>query len=219
MEILDKKVHSNSQDLYNYIADWIYKDFYFSKNDKWNRMGFLGVFGDYVLSCTKGDILEIGCGESSIYLSALARKFNRRIYHCDSGGGKIDNPLTIPGYIDAPNSIYFKCSSDEMFTKNKLSVIALSFIDGDHNYKQVKKDFYNVLERIVNDGYIILHDTYPKSEEYINENKCGDVYKFRQEIEQDNRFDILTLPRGAAMDVGLTIIRKKDSENLKFFQK
>ena len=31
----------------------------------------------------------------------------------------------------------------------------------------------------------------------------------REELERDPAFDVLTLPKGAAMDVGLTIVRKR----------
>ena len=43
----------------------------------------------------------------------------------------------------------------------------------------------------------------------MNEEKCGTVYKLRQELEKDDRFDVLTLPRGCAIGVGLTIVRVK----------
>jgi hypothetical protein len=203
--------HKGSQETYNYIADWIAPDFFFSKNDFWHRMGFLGVFGDFVLACTPGDVLEIGTGESSIYLSHVAKKYNRHIYHCDASPSKIDNPLTIPGYFACENATFVRDSSDNLF-KLPLTPLALGFIDGDHNYEQVQKDFYNLLPHIVDDGYILLHDTYPPSAEYVDENRCGTVYKLRQEIEQQTKqLDVLTLPRGTAMGVGLTIVRKKPS--------
>jgi hypothetical protein len=200
--------HKGSQETYEYISKWISPNFFFSTNDVWHRMGILGVFGDYVLSCTQGDILEIGVGESSIYLSHLAKKYNRKIYHCDIAPDKILNPLTVDGYLNKEQGVFFTIPSDDMF-KEKLSPIALGFIDGDHNYEQVKKDFYNLLPLLVDDGYIFLHDTYPPSEDYVNENRCGTVYKLRQEIEKDNSLDCITLPRGTAMSVGITIVRKK----------
>lgn len=216
-------MHAGSKDTYDYIANWIDPNFFFSKKDVWHRMGILGVFGDYVLSCTEGCIVEIGCGESSIYLSHLARKHSRKIYHCDIGPDKIVNPLTVPGYmseqaidfkggigiLEKMNSLFFIGSSDDLFVKANPKKIALSFIDGDHNYEQAKKDFDNLLERTVEDGYICLHDTYPPDPSYLPDNRCGDVYRLRQEIEKDPRVDSITLPRGTAMHVGFTIVRKK----------
>lgn len=201
--------HKGSRETYDYIAQWIAPDFFFSKNDVWHRFGMLGVFGDFILSCTQGDILEIGVGESSIYLAKVAKKYGRKIIHCDVSPSKIDNPLTIPGYLDPEIGTFFRGSSDDLFKQNFLRPLALAFIDGDHNYEQVKKDFWNAVEWMVDDGYIILHDTYPPDESSVDENRCGTVYKLRKEIENDDWFDCITLPRGCAMGVGLTIVRKK----------
>lgn len=218
-------VHRESQETKDFITNWIHPNFFFSKQDVWHRFGMLGVFGDFVLSCTQGEILEIGVGESSIYLGYLSRKWHRQIYHCDIAPGKILNPLTVDGYLTAQalnlvdeqkapsvlhidNARFFMVPSDEMF-KTSILPLALSFIDGDHNYEQVKKDFDNVMALTVDNGYVILHDTMPPIEEYTNENRCGTVYRLRQEIEKDPRYDIITLPVGCAISVGLSIVRKK----------
>ena len=202
-------MHKGSQETYEYISKFITSNFFFSVNDVWHRMGILGVFGDYVLSCTFGDVLEIGCGESSIYLAKVAKKYNRHIYHCDLAPSKIDNPLTVPGYMEPEIATFYRGASDQMFKDLKLTTLALVFIDGDHIYEQVKKDFDNVVPYVVDNGYILLHDTYPPDESYVDENRCGTVYKLRQELEKDERFDCITLPKGTAMSVGITIVRKK----------
>lgn len=216
--------HKSSRETRDYIADWIHPNFFFSKNDIWHRMGILGVFGDYVLSCTPGDIAEIGCGESSIYLSHLARKYDRTIYHCDIAPDKIINPISVAGYMteightvssaspsfSVGKSRFFMGPSDEMFDHFPIKGnLAISFIDGDHNYAQAKKDFENLFQRTVDNGYICLHDTYPPDPSYLPDNRCGDVYKLRQELEKDPRVDGITLPTGTAMGVGFTIVRKK----------
>lgn len=220
--------HKGSQETYDFISQFITPDFFFSKTDVWHRMGILGVFGDYVLSCTQGDIAEVGCGESSIYLSHLARKWGRMIGHCDIAPDKIINPLTVDGYmlpkalpvleakqqtIYKDNAVFFMGPSDEFFERICSEKLALVFIDGDHNYAQAKKDFENAMRWTVENGYIFLHDTYPPSEEYLcPHSKCGDVYRLRQEIERDPRVDTITLPQGTAMGVGITICRKKPAK-------
>lgn len=200
--------HKGTREFYDHISQWVAPDFFFSKREGWGRFGFLGVFGDYVLSCTRGDILEIGVGESSVYLAKLARKFNRRIYHCDISPDKINNPLTIEDFFSTERSIFIRDSSDNMF-QSELTPIALGFIDGDHNFTQVEKDFNNLWPWVVDNGYVLLHDSYPPSKEYLNENRCGTVFVLRQELEKRPDVDCITLTRGCAMDVGLTICRKK----------
>lgn len=218
--------HPPSQGTYDYISQWAAPNYFITKVDPWHRMGFLGIFADYVLSYLPGAVLEIGAGESSVYLSHVATKYSRRIFHCDIEYGKLVNPLSVDDYLardtifidDQPpishyanteRSIAFRGASDDLFKKFDIPELAISFIDGDHNYEQVKKDFENVAQHTVDNGFIVLHDTYPPSEDYVHENACGTVYKLRQDIEKDARYDCLTLVRGTAMSVGMTIVRKK----------
>lgn len=220
--------HKGSLETYEFIANWIDPNFFFSRNDGWGRFGMLGVFVDYVLSCTQGDIAEIGVGESSIYLTSLAKKFKRNIYHCDISPSKITNPMTVPDYL-SENGLYVeenrkisvnfppsssKClfyagASDSFFKEIRITPLAVAFIDGDHNYPQVHKDFWNFVPLLVPDGYVFLHDTYPPDEEHLSEHRCGTVFRLRQEIEKNDQFDCLTLPKGTAMGVGFTIVRKR----------
>ena len=218
-------VHRESQETKDFLTDFIAPNFFFSKKDVWHRFGMLGVFGDYVLSCTLGDVAEIGVGESSIYLSRVARKYGRRISHCDISPAKIINPLTVDGYltekalnIEPPTgqdcqvtdgqSFFFMGPSDNFF-RHLPGGLALAFIDGDHLYEPAARDFWNFVPLMVENGYIILHDTMPPSEEYLSESACGGVWRLRQDIEKDPRFDCITLPRGCAISVGLTIVRVK----------
>ena len=221
-------VHKNSEETYEFIADFIDPAFFYSRKDVFHRMGMLGVFGEYVLSCTPGEVLEIGCGESSIYLSHLARKHNRLIYHCDAAPDKILNPLTVAGYmleyapavvppgpfVEFGPSKFYMGKSDDMFRDIAVKPLALSFIDGDHVYDQALKDFENVFALTVDHGYILLHDTYPPEDSYLSEHRCGNVYLLRQEIEQRLDCDCITLTKGTAMGVGLTIVRKKPAEKV-----
>ena len=214
---VDRSVkHRGSQDLIDLLTQWEDCSIPFSKTFKWEHWGVFGVLSDFVLNYIKGDIIEIGVVESSVFLTKLALKYNRTVYHCDFEAGKIINSWTVDGYFDPVCSITFNGSSDEFFDYFKFPPIALGFIDGDHNYEQVKKDFDNLFLLLVDDGYIFLHDTYPISEEYCYDYKCGTVYKLRQELEQRNDIDCFTFTK-SAFDVGLTMVRKKP-KNLEYFK-
>lgn len=199
-----------------------------SGRDALERYRILHDFGQYILNGVSGDILEIGVGESSYYLSRLAEKFNRRIFHCDISPSKLVNPMSVPGYLSAKEDIeYFEerdplpslnkrviCyagSSDSFFERLNMPVIAFAFIDGDHCYEQAKKDFWNTWALLKDEGVIALHDTYPPSEEWTDENRCGDVYKLRQELEKHPDMEVLTLGRGCVIGVGVTFAKKKRS--------
>lgn len=195
--------------------------------DGLERFRILEDFGQYVLNGVQGDILEIGVGESSYFLSRIAKRFNRRLYHCDISPSKIVNPMTVPGYLsDSEEITYFEerdpnpesfkrvvCfggSSDQFFKRVPIAPIAFAFIDGDHSYLQVKEDFWNVWKFLQEDGVVVLHDTAPPDETWINENQCGDVYKLRQELQVEFiKMDVLTLRKGCALGVGITFVRKR----------
>ena len=88
----------------------------------------------------------------------------------------------------------------------------LIFIDADHSYAGARKDLLNALEILSDDGMIIMHDTDPISESYKdNPERCGDVYKIIDEIEENpkgefDHINVTTLPIG---DAGLSLITKK----------
>jgi len=218
--------HPGSQETYDFIADWNGNRLPFSHKDGWGRFGILGVLGDMVLTSLPGThIVEIGTGESSIYLTQLARLHNRRIFYCDEARGKITNPLTIKGYLhedtvllngDAAMHNYMNSqavayvgTSDDFFANINLPKIGLAFIDGEHHYEYVKRDFENIFERLVPDGYIFIHDTYPYEEGLVLGDYCADSYKIRQELEKDDRVDTFCFTKMVACNVGMFMVRKK----------
>jgi hypothetical protein len=194
--------HEGLKNLYNQVV---------SGSFGWERWGLLSVLSDYVLYYTEGDILEIGCGESSIILSKLAEKYNRICYHCEFSKSGVQNMKNTKGYF-GKNSKVFNMKSDEFFSSLKnadigYTKLALAFIDGDHSYSQVQKDFYNTFEYVVKDGYIFLHDTYPPNESWTSLNRCGTVYKLREDLEKRSDIEIFTFTK-SAFDVGLTMLQK-----------
>lgn len=205
------KEHKGMKDLYkNFCKSHPLQDGY-----KWERWGLLQMLGDYILSYTKGDMLEIGCGESSILMSRLAKKYNRICHHIEYSKSGVENMKSTKGYFGY-NSLVYNCTSESFFELNQLKKfkLAFSFIDGDHMYEQVMKDFFHVWKYTVDEGYVFLHDSNPPNEKWTTENKCGTVYKLRHELEKLQNIEIFTFNK-SAFDVGLTMIRK-NGERTKF---
>tara|TARA_R110000796_G_scaffold196892_1_gene313283 strand:+ start:101 stop:736 length:636 start_codon:yes stop_codon:yes gene_type:complete len=107
----------------------------------------------------------------------------------------------------------YEMSTDEFFGDGWFREEAdLIFIDANHSYASAKKDLKNALEVLSDEGMIVLHDTDPVSDSYKdNDERCGDVYKIIDEIEEDAKGEFLginvtTLPIG---DAGLSLITKK----------
>jgi hypothetical protein len=96
--------------------------------------------------------------------------------------------LTLGGGSEDKNINFFKTTSDSFFENNK-NYYNLIYIDGNHRYEQVKKDFINSFNFLENNGYIICDDFlwfyYDKIE--LNPMKaileCYELYKPKLSIE------------------------------------
>ncbi len=97
-------------------------------------------------------------------------------------------------------------TTDEFFLKNDKR-FDLIFIDADHRFEQVVKDFQNSLNILEKGGTIILHDTDPSSKELFADVYCSNSYKMNQYLDEKNDFQYITLPIG---NCGLTIVRRKE---------
>lgn len=79
------------------------------------------------------------------------------------------------------NEIYNKISSHGKFD--------LIFIDGDHSYEGVKRDF-NMYKNLLSDrGYIAFHDIDPNH--IFANNYAGQVYKFWQDLNEGSKMNLV----------------------------
>jgi hypothetical protein len=108
------------------------------------------------------------------------------------------------------------CTTDEFFQSNK-EMFDIIFIDADHNFESVKKDFINSLKILNKFGLILMHDTDPMYQDYIVPEYCGDSYKIINWIEENYKdLNVITLP---VHEAGLTIVnRKNDRRVLKYIK-
>lgn len=86
------------------------------------------------------------------------------------------------------NIIFFKKTSDKFFAKNK-NIYNLIYIDGSHEYFQVKKDFENSFNCLEKNGYIICDDFMWFYYKDLHQNpmrailECYDKYKKKLNLE------------------------------------
>ena len=113
--------------------------------------------------------------------------------------------------IDADNIEFYNMSSNDFFAKAcsgdiDLPEVDMFFIDGDHSYEQSLQDVCNALKHVRVDGLILLHDTFPETEEDKSLKYCGEVYRTAKYIRENmlSMCEIVTLPSYA----GMSIIRK-----------
>jgi len=124
--------------------------------------------------------------------------------HCEKA---IAVDIAPPAFPLNSNMEYYTMSTDEYFDKlDKNIMFDVVFIDADHSHEQSLKDFMNVKDRVIEDGFIFMHDTYPYDPVFFDKHACNDVYKTALYIKQNfiDEFEIVTLP----INPGVTIIKK-----------
>lgn len=105
------------------------------------------------------------------------------------------------------NMEFHVCTTDQYFNNlDANELFDVVFIDADHSHEQSLKDFLNVKDRVIEDGFIFFHDTYPYHPDYFDPGLCNDVYKTALYIKNNliDEFEILTLP----INPGVTIVKK-----------
>lgn len=211
-------------------SHWVIPDFCYSGKELLTEFGALGLIGELTLPALEGDIVEIGAGNSSIYMSFLAKKFNRRILYCDRDIDCFERLKPIPenlvedyvlvhknampdlSNLDLTHRVFYVGSSDDFFKDIPLNNVAFAFIDGDHRYAQVKKDFENLVPHMVPNGIICMHDTYPPVEHNLTDNYCSNSYLMRQELQKDPRFDCFTWVHTGSCKYGVTMVRVREKD-------
>jgi hypothetical protein len=115
--------------------------------------------------------------------------------------------------IDLPNYQFFHGTSNDFFEKSQFKHLEnhwdCIFIDGDHRYEQVLRDFRNSYNALHNNGVIILHDVNPISKETQGPKKksgdwAGEVWKWWYVVAKYMELDVFTID----CDYGVGIIRK-----------
>ena len=108
-------------------------------------------------------------------------------------------------------SEFFHGSTDD-FAKvlaEKDITIDLLFIDANHSKESVMTDFRNYFPHVADQGIILFHDAYPKSNEYTKSGYCGDGWKAIDELaRQAAGYEMVTIPRHP----GVAICRKRTKQ-------
>jgi hypothetical protein len=111
----------------------------------------------------------------------------------------------------------FHLSTTQNFLQNFNEMVDVIFIDADHSFESVKQDFESSLKLLNELGIIILHDTDPISEKYLDKGYCGDSYLMIDWLKTEHpEMDVITLPISEA---GLTIIKRSSDRRVNKFLK
>lgn len=88
--------------------------------------------------------------------------------------------------VDPRQGGNLRMHSDDFFKSNteKFDVI---FIDGDHEYQQVKRDVYNSINCITDKGWIIIHDVLPTSRKDTVVSNHGDAWRVSFDLLKETK--------------------------------
>lgn len=115
--------------------------------------------------------------------------------------------ISTPQFIVPSKISYHQMTTDAYFDNlNPDITFDMVFIDADHSHAQSLKDFNNVRDRVIEDGMIVFHDTYPYHPSMFSSELCHDVYKTAHYIKLHlaNEFESITLP----FNPGVTLVKK-----------
>jgi SAM-dependent methyltransferase len=119
----------------------------------------------YYARKVKGNFIEIGCNKG-LTTKALSKVCEGIVYAIDYS--EPTNPEQQYECVDlfkhCLNIENVKCynKNSQTMDYSKMSNIVLAFIDADHTYEGVKKDFEN-MKKLIKNGYIIFHDYSPET--------------------------------------------------------
>ena len=116
--------------------------------------------------------------------------------------------------VDPVSGGTIRATSDDFFSNNKENFDCV-FIDGLHEYHQVKKDIVNSLKFLNESGIILLHDCLPNNYYEQATPRCqwiwnGDVWKAIVECRNIKDIDVYT----CNADHGIGVIFKRPNNNL-----
>ncbi len=142
--------------------------------------------------------LEIGCDKDELFSKI-----------------KIQNKIG----VDPISGGNVRKTSDEFFQNNNIK-FDLVFIDGLHEYNQVKKDIINSLKNLNENGLVLVHDCLPSSmsKQAVPRYRMswnGDVWKAIVELRCVKDIEIYT----CEVDQGIAIIQNKKNSDLLSIEK
>jgi hypothetical protein len=160
---------------------------------KYNRISFINlaiykILREKNLKIEQLNYLEIGCYDDACFSSV---------------------PIVNKIGVDPVQGGTIKTTSDLFFLNNEL-LFDIIFIDGLHEYEQVRNDVSNSLSCLKEGGYLFIHDMIPRN--FAEENVprlqdiwTGDVWKVGCELMETKNIDFFVIKA----DHGIGVVKKK----------
>jgi hypothetical protein len=104
--------------------------------------------------------------------------------------------------VDMNGKAMFTGTTDEYFQQlSKDEKFDIIFIDANHDYEYVVRDFNNAIDHATN--WILIHDMIPKSAKFTQSKYCSDSFRVLQYLITETNFEIYTMDN----NFGLTFVK------------
>ena len=129
----------------------------------------------------------------------------RKHCHCRCIG------VDICDYRTDKTSEFYHLTNDEFFGLFTGTADVI-FVDANHDYDNVSRDFTNALNHLSPAGVIILHDVDPAEERMLASTECSDAWRIVNHIQCYRRdLCVITLPIGKE---GLALVTRAGSRRV-----
>jgi len=104
--------------------------------------------------------------------------------------------------VDLNGNAMYTGTTDDYFKslplEKKFDII---FIDANHDYDFVLRDFNNSVEHV--NHWILMHDMIPPNKKFIESSMCSDSYRFLYQLLEEENFEVFPM----VGNFGLTLIK------------
>ena len=177
----------NIQELINYHV----KDFLVEPTLFQQVYEEITTFGYWLKGFQANNILEIGFKGSSFHIMSQLSTGKKAAVDYEDKGRTIWSHYMMYG----EDFKLFIADSQIEETRDKVKEFCpeydLIFIDGDHSYDGVRRDFELYQELLSPRGYIVFHDIDP--DHIFRDGAGGQVYKFWQDLSYGSKTNIVTI--------------------------
>jgi predicted O-methyltransferase YrrM len=162
------------------------------KSEIFDHTNFIAFLASFI----KPDIfLELGVAKGNV--SKAVSKYCQKVIGVDIGDHVENKPENMELHV-------MKTQEFKDILKENNYLIDMCFIDADHRSQAVYDDFCMVYPHMNDNGFILLHDTFPTAE-LTHDGACSDSFRVPQLIKDNFKdCEVLTF----CITPGLTVIRK-----------